>query len=281
MAIRPRKQFGQHWLKSEKALAQIIIASELKKTDRILEIGPGLGVLTEKILPYVDKLLAVEIDRDLCKKLVFKYGKVDNFLLIEGDFLELNLPDILTNFPAFQNYNKVVANIPYNITGPIIEKLLGTISNPSQKPLESIILLVQKEVGYRLVANPNNKTYGALSVKVQYLADCEICCDVLAKEFYPRPKVDSVVIKITPKNIDNPANNPKFLDSLIKLGFASRRKMLKNNLKSIIEPEKLTNLLSELNINDNARAENLSVREWINLSNLLILTRGLSPLPNH
>lgn len=267
--MRPRKQFGQHWLKSDNALKEIIIASQLQKSDRVLEIGPGLGALTERIFPYVDKLLAVEIDRDLCKKLVLKYGKIDNFLLIEGDFLKINLPEILKNFPAFQNYNKVVANIPYNITGPIIEKLLGRISNPVSKPLESIILLVQKEVGYRLVASPNNKVYGALSVKVQYLADCEICCDVLAKEFYPRPKVDSVVVKITPKNIENPAHYPKFLDSVIKLGFTSRRKMLKNNLKSIIEPEKLTNLLLELNINDNARAENLSVREWINLSNHL------------
>jgi 16S rRNA (adenine1518-N6/adenine1519-N6)-dimethyltransferase len=269
MAIRPRKQFGQHWLKSENALNQIIIAADLKKSDRVLEIGPGLGVLTERIFPYVDKLLAVEIDRDLCKKLVFQYGKIDNFLLIEGDFLEINVPEMLTNFPAFQNYNKVVANIPYNITGPIIGKLLGTISNPAENPLESIVLLVQKEVGYRLVASPNNKIYGALSVKVQYLADCEIFCDVLAKEFYPRPKVDSVVVKITPRKIENPAENPKFLDNLIRLGFTSRRKMLKNNLKSIIEPEKLTDLLAQLNINDQARAENLSVSEWIELSNLL------------
>jgi 16S rRNA (adenine1518-N6/adenine1519-N6)-dimethyltransferase len=269
MAIRPRKQFGQHWLKNENALNQIIIAAQLKKSDKVLEIGPGLGVLTERIFPYVDKLLAVEIDRDLCKKLVLKYGKIDNFLLMEGDFLDINLSEMLANFPTFQNYNKVVANIPYNITGPIIEKLLGTISHPAENFLESIVLLVQKEVGYRLVASPNNKVYGALSVKVQYLADCEICYDVLAKEFYPRPKVDSVVVKIIPRKIDNPANNPNFLDSLIKLGFASRRKMLKNNLKSIIEPEKLSDLLVKLHINDQARAENLSVREWIDLSNLL------------
>ena len=269
MAIRPRKQFGQHWLKSENALNQIIIAGELKKTDRILEIGPGLGVLTERIYPYVDKLLAVEIDRDLCKKLVFKYGKIDNFLLIEGDFLQLNLTDILTNFPAFQNHNKVIANIPYNITGPIIKKLLGTISNPVEKPLESIVLLVQKEVGYRLVANPNNKVYGALSVKVQYLADCELVCDVPARDFYPRPKVDSVVVKITPKILKEKADNPKFLDALIKVGFSSRRKMLKNNLKSIIDQDKLTDILTKLNINDQARAENLSLSQWIDLSNNL------------
>lgn len=269
MSFRPRKQFGQHWLKNQKVLDQIIISAQLNNLDRVLEIGPGLGVLTERIFPYVEKLLAVEIDRDLCKKLVVKYGKIDNFLLLEGDFLELNLPEMLQSFPNFNNYNKVVANIPYNITGPIIEKLLGRISKPAEKPLESIVLLVQKEVGDRLVAIPNNKVYGALTVKVQYLADCEIVCDVPARDFYPRPKVDSVVVKITPRNVENPAHNPKFLDSLIKQGFASRRKMLKNNLKPVIEPEKLTEILTELNINDQARAENLSLREWINLSNHL------------
>lgn len=271
MNFRPRKQFGQHWLKNQKVLDQIINSAQLSKLDRVLEIGPGLGVLTERIFPYVDTLLSVEIDRDLCKKLVNKYGKIDNFLLLEGDFLELNLPEILQNFPKFNNYNKVVANIPYNITGPIIEKLLGRISKPAEKPLDSIVLLVQKEVGDRLVAVPNNKVYGALTVKVQYLADCEQVCDVPAKDFYPRPKVDSVVVKITPRNLDNPAHNPKFLDSLIKLGFASRRKMLKNNLKSIISPEKLTEVLTKLNINDQARAENLSLEDWIQLSNNLEL----------
>lgn len=269
MSFRPRKQFGQHWLKNQQVLDQIIISAQLNKLDRVLEIGPGLGVLTERIFPYVEKLLAVEIDRDLCKKLVAKYGKIDNFLLLEGDFLELNLPEMLQSFPNFNNFNKVVANIPYNITGPIIEKLLGRISKPAERPLESIVLLVQKEVGDRLVAIPNNKVYGALTVKVQYLADCEIVCDVPARDFYPRPKVDSVVVKITPRNVENPAHNPKFLDSLIKQGFASRRKMLKNNLKPVIEPEKLTEILTELNINDQARAENLSLREWINLSNHL------------
>jgi 16S rRNA (adenine1518-N6/adenine1519-N6)-dimethyltransferase len=273
MPIRPRKKFGQHWLKNNNVLEKIIATAEITKQDRILEIGPGKGVLTEKIFPYADKLLSVEIDRNLCKYVVNKYGDVENFLLLEGDFLDLDLPKILENFPQFADYNKVVANIPYNITGPIIEKLLGTISKPAAKQLDAIVLLIQKEVGERLVAQPNNKVYGALTVKVQYLADCEIVCDVPAKDFYPRPKVDSVVVKITPKDISEPADNPKFLDTLIKLGFSSRRKMLKNNLKSIIAPEKLTELLSQLNLNSQVRAENLSVREWINLSNSLKRTR--------
>lgn len=269
MAIRPRKQFGQHWLKSETALNNIIAAAQLQRGDRILEIGPGLGVLTDRLLPYVERLLAVEIDRDLCKKLVKKYGDIDNFLLLEGDFLELDLAQILSNFPQFNNYNKVVANIPYNITAPILEKLLGTISSPASNPLESIVLLVQKEVGDRLVAKPNNKTYGALSVRVQYLADCEIICDVPAKDFYPRPKVDSVVIKITPRAPLKSVQNSKFLETIIKLGFSSRRKMLKNNLKSLIDDENLSEILTELNLNSKARAENLGLYDWIALSDKL------------
>jgi len=269
MAIRPRKQFGQHWLKSETALDNIIGAAQLQKSDRILEIGPGLGVLTDRLLPYVERLLAVEIDRNLCKKLVHKYGDIDNFLLLEGDFLDLDLEQILNNFPQFKNFNKVVANIPYNITGPILEKLLGTISSPAPNPLESIVLLIQKEVGDRIVAEPNNKTYGALSVRVQYLADCEIIYDVPAKDFYPRPKVDSVVIKITPRPPIKSVQNPKFLETIIKLGFSSRRKMLKNNLKSLIDGEKLSELLTELDLNNKARAENLGLYDWITLSDQL------------
>ena len=270
MAIRPRKKFGQHWLRNKKVLDRIILAAQISDSDRILEIGPGKGVLTEKLFAYAEKLLSVEIDRDLCKYLVNKYGDVDNFLLLEGDFLSLEIGDILKDtLPEFADYNKVVANIPYNITGPIIEKLIGTISQPASRQLDSIVLLIQKEVGERLIAVPNNKIYGALTVKVQYLADCEIVCDVPAKDFYPRPQVDSVVVKLTPKQIENPADNPKFLDTVIKLGFSSRRKMLRNNLKSIISTEQLNKILDNLNINDKARAENLSVREWIDLSNSL------------
>ncbi|MBF2057703.1 MAG: 16S rRNA (adenine(1518)-N(6)/adenine(1519)-N(6))-dimethyltransferase RsmA [Cyanobacterium sp. T60_A2020_053] len=272
MAIRAKKQFGQHWLKSETALSNIIQSADLttmKGADTVLEIGPGTGVLTSRLLPYVKNLLAIEIDRDLCKKLVQKYKNVDNFLLLEGDFLGLDLDSTLVNFPQFRNFNKVVANIPYNITGPIIEKLLGTISNPAPSTLDSIVLLVQKEVGERLVAQPNNKVYGALTVRVQYLAECEIVCDVSAEDFSPRPKVDSVVVKITPRSISKPTQKPKFLETIIRLGFASRRKMLKNNLKSLIEIETLSKVLQDLNINDQARAENLALEDWINLSDEL------------
>lgn len=272
MKNKPRKRFAQHWLKSKLALNKIIEAAELKNTDHILEIGPGTGILTERLLTDARKLLAIEIDRNLCKQLIQKFGKEDNFLLLEGDFLELNIDEILTPFPDFKNYNKVVANIPYNITGPILQRLLGTISKPNPHPLDLIVLLVQKEIGDRLVATPkskDSKAFGALSVRVQYLADCEIVYHVPAKSFYPPPKVDSVVIRLSPKKIENPANNPQLLETLIKLGFANRRKMLKNNLKSIIEEEKLTQLLTKLNLNPQIRAEKISLEQWITLSNLL------------
>ena len=266
-SFRPRKQFGQHWLKDETVLEQIVLTAELKKSDRVLEIGPGTGVLTEKLLSAVSALVAVEIDRDLCKKLVHKYGDCENFLLAQDDFLKLNLDSLLLNFPKFQHPNKVVANIPYNITGPIIAKLLGKIATPAPQQYESIVLLVQKEVGERLVAVPGTKAFGALSIRVQYLANCELICDVPAKAFYPRPKVDSVVIKLSPRTISNPANNPRQLETLIKLGFANRRKMLRNNFKSIISIPDLSQLLEKIGLNPQCRAEDLTLENWILLSN--------------
>jgi 16S rRNA (adenine1518-N6/adenine1519-N6)-dimethyltransferase len=267
--FRPRKQFGQHWLRDEGVLDRIIIAGELAESDRVLEIGPGTGSLSSRLLSIVTALVAVEIDRDLCKKLVYKYGEQDNFLLIQNDFLQSDLAPFLKDFPRFQNPNKVVANIPYNITGPILTKLLGKIATPASQQYESIVLLVQKEVGDRLVAIPGSKAYGALSIRVQYLASCELICDVPARSFYPQPKVDSVVIRLRPRTLEHPASNPRQLETLIKLGFASRRKMLRNNLQSLIKIADLTLILEQLNFNPQCRAEDLSLEEWILLSNVL------------
>jgi len=264
---KARKQFGQHWLRSEKALNKIVSSAELTKNDRVLEIGAGTGILTRQLLSQSESVVAVEIDRDLCPILVQKFGKSENFLLLQGDFLSLDIAQLLEPFPAFQNPRKVVANIPYNITGPILEKLLGTIAAPNPNPFDAIVLLLQKEVALRICANSNSSHYGALSIRVQYLADAELVCDVAAKAFSPPPKVDSAVIRLRPRAIEHPAKAPKRLETLIKLGFSSRRKMLRNNLKSAIELESLNVLLQSLDINPQARAEDLSVRQWIDLSN--------------
>ncbi|AHJ29969.1 16S rRNA (adenine(1518)-N(6)/adenine(1519)-N(6))-dimethyltransferase RsmA [Nodularia spumigena CS-584] len=268
--IKPRKSFAQHWLKSEKALDAIIKAAECHQSDdRVLEIGPGTGILTRRLLPLVRSLVAVEIDFDLCKQLAKQLGKKENFLLLQGDFLTLDLPSHLAPFPNFQQPNKVVANIPYNITGPIIEKLLGTIANPNPEPFDSIVLLVQKEVADRLYAHPGSRTFGALSVRVQYLADCEFICTVPAGAFYPPPKVDSAVVRLRPRTIETPALNPRKFENLVKLGFSAKRKMLRNNLQSVVERDRLTHLLEQLEINPQVRAEDLSVQQWVRLANQL------------
>lgn len=265
--VQPRKQFAQHWLKSEKALNAIVKAANCQEDDRILEIGPGTGILTKRLLPLVHSLVAVEIDRDLCKLLVKQLGERENFLLLQGDFLTLDVASQLTAFPKFQQQNKVVANIPYNITGPIIEKLLGTIANPNPQPYDSIVLLIQKEVAERLYAKPGSRTFGALSVRVQYLADCELICTVPAGAFYPPPKVDSAVVRLVPRQREITANDPKKLENLVKLGFGAKRKMLRNNLQSVIDRDRLTQLLEQLNINPQSRAEDLSVAQWVSLVN--------------
>jgi 16S rRNA (adenine1518-N6/adenine1519-N6)-dimethyltransferase len=268
---QPRKRFAQHWLNSDKILNQIVQASQLTPDDRVLEIGPGTGILTRQLLPWVRSVVSVEIDRDLCRNLVKKLGHIENFVLLEGDFLNLDLPKIVSPFSdIFHEQNKVVANIPYNITGPILEKLLGTISAPNLQPYESIVLLIQKEVADRLCAQPDSKVFGALSVRVQYLADCELICPVPAKAFYPPPKVESAVVRLSPRAIETPAKDPKFLDRIVRQGFSSKRKMLRNNLKDIIDGDRLSEILEKLEIDPQIRAENLSVANWILLSDRLL-----------
>ena len=271
MSPKARKQFAQHWLRSEQALDSIVAAADLQPSDRILEIGPGTGILTRRLLPAVQAVLAVEIDRDLCKLLVKKLGSIDNFLLLQGDFLTLDVEDQLTAFPKFQKPNKVVANIPYNITGPILEKLLGTIAQPSPEPFDLIVLLVQKEVAQRLYAQAGSRAFGALSVRVQYLAECELICNVPAKAFSPPPKVDSAVVRLRPRLVNPPADDPKQLETLVKVGFSSKRKMLRNNLQSLLERDNLTHLLEQLEVNPQVRAEDLSVDQWVALSNRINL----------
>jgi 16S rRNA (adenine1518-N6/adenine1519-N6)-dimethyltransferase len=269
---QPRKQFAQHWLRSEKALNKIVKSALLSPSDCLLEIGPGTGILTSQLLSVARSVVAVEIDRDLSQNLVKRFGNRDNFLLLEGDILTLDINGQLQGFPNFQNPNKVVANIPYNITGPIVEQLLGTISEPNPHPYQLIVLLVQKEVAQRITANAGSKTFGALSVRVQYLANCEYICDVPAKAFYPAPKVDSAVLRLSPRAIAHPATNPQYLETLLKLGFSSKRKMLRNNLQSVISRDQLTQLLEQLEINPQVRAEDLSVEKWVSLANLMEIT---------
>jgi 16S rRNA (adenine1518-N6/adenine1519-N6)-dimethyltransferase len=264
----PRKQFGQHWLRSEKALQSIIRAAELQDGDRILEIGPGMGALTQMLLQTPASVVAVEIDRDLCPKLVAKFGYHEQFLLLEGDILSLNRKTLIR--PEIYP-NKVVANIPYNITGPILDRVLGTVENPTQPAFDSIVLLLQKEVAQRITAKPGSRTFGSLSVHCQYLADCDWVADVVAKAFFPPPKVDSAIIRLRPRPYPDPVEQPQWFSKLVRMGFQTRRKMLRNNLQAIVDRDRLSAILEKLEANPQARAEELSVSQWVALS------RALSP----
>ncbi len=264
---RPRKRFGQHWLRDPQILNQILAAAELSRTDRILEIGPGQGVLTKGLVPFTQSVVAVEVDRDLVRQLQQQFQATERFYLIEGDFLDVDLTAALADHPNFQSPNKVVANIPYYITGPILEKLLGRIRQPNPHPYESIVLLLQKEVADRLYAHPGTKAFNGLSVRVQYLADCELICPVPAKAFKPAPKVESAVVRLRPRRFPQQASNPKLLDTLVKQGFAQKRKMLRNNLKSLVDRDQLTTIFAAMDINPQVRAEQLGVETWVSLCN--------------
>ena len=265
--VKARKRFGQHWLRDEQILHRILEAGELQKPDRVLEVGPGTGRLTRWLVSLVGGVVAVEIDRDRCRQLQSDFETEETFLLVQGDFLDLDLDAKLAPHPFFQYPNKVVANIPYYITGPILERLLGTLRRPNPRPYESIVLLLQKDVADRLYARPGTRTFGALSVRAQFLADCELICPVPAKAFKPPPKVESAVVRLRPRPFPIPVRSPALLDQLVKLGFAQKRKMLRNNLKSLIDRAVLTEVLTELHINPEARAEALSVPTWVTLSN--------------
>ncbi len=277
---KARKRFGQHWLKSDRILNQIISAGELVDGDRVLEIGPGQGVLTQRMLATAAKVLAVEIDRDLCLELsdrFIAFMASGQFRLIESDFLKLNFDQALIDF-ELERPNKVMANIPYYITAPILEKLLGTVRSPNPNPFDNIVLLVQKEISDRLCAIPGTKANGALTIRAQYLADCEEICLVPPGAFSPPPKVESAVIRLSPRPCPTPAKDPAKLAQLVKLGFSQKRKMLRNNLQSVVDKDALTSILENLSINPQIRAEGLGVSEWVALSDAVPCSPS-SPTP--
>ncbi|MEO1392057.1 MAG: 16S rRNA (adenine(1518)-N(6)/adenine(1519)-N(6))-dimethyltransferase RsmA [Cyanobacteria bacterium J06634_5] len=265
---RARKRFGQHWLRDDRILNQIILAGELTERDHVLEIGPGQGALTQRLFNAKPKVLAIEIDRDLCLQLseqFIAYMASGQFRLIESDFLKLNFDQALIDFELARP-NKVIANIPYYITAPILEKLLGTMAQPNPAPFENIVLLVQKEISDRLCAEPGTRANGALTIRAQYLAECEEVCPVPPSAFKPPPKVDSSVIRLRPRPFPTPAKNPARLSQLVKVGFSQKRKMLRNNLQSILDRDALTAILEDLSINPQIRAEGLGVADWVALS---------------
>lgn len=253
-----KKKYGQNFLDDIELLEKIKEVCSIKNTDYVIEIGPGLGYLTSMLLENSKKLIAFEIDNDLIPKLNNKFSNYSNFELINTDFMDYDLSQIL-------NYNKfrVIANIPYYITSPIINKLIDF-----REQVEDIYLMVQKEVGERLIFSKTNSDRGIFTYILQFYAEVEYLFTVNKEMFDPIPKVDSAFIRIKPykdKKYEKLINEKTYI-KYIKASFTNKRKSLVNNLKLIgVGKEKLENILLEMGKTIKVRAEELTIEEYIEL----------------
>ena len=250
-----KKRFGQHFLNDAHIIDLLISHIHPQRDDQMLEIGPGLGALTKPILPLLDHLQVIEIDRDVINHLTFIGG--DKLTIHNVDALRVDLTEITdASLPL-----RVIGNLPYNISTPLIFHLLET--TPQIKDMH---FMLQKEVVDRIAASPNGKNYGRLTVMVQYRCDAEYLFFVGPESFSPPPKVDSAVIKLTPwKEKPFIADNEKLFAQVVTQAFSQRRKTLRNTLKKMIDASELI----ALDIDPTARAETLSVEQFVNISNRL------------
>lgn len=285
-----KKRFGQNFLIDSRVLDKIISGAQIGKEDTVLEIGPGIGTLTQALCEAAGNVIAVEIDRDLIPILENTLQAYDNVRIINEDILKLDLQtlvphkssDVLSGTAPIDNANpmprfsgdqsslKVVANLPYYITTPIIMGLFE-----SGAPIKSITVMVQKEVADRMQAAPGGKDYGALSLAVQYYAKAEIIANVPPNCFIPRPNVSSAVINLV--RHETPPVTPQdedFMFRIIKAAFSQRRKTLVNTLRNTPElslsKNALTAVLSELHLEETVRGERLSLSEFAALSDKLL-----------
>ncbi len=256
-----RKGYGQNFLYDSTYLDNIVDYADLNEDDTVLEIGPGLGVLTSRMAVKAKKVIAVEIDSDIVPVLSEILSEYQNVTIINEDVLKTDINKLLKDEKSV----KVVANLPYYITTPIIMKLLTELKN-----LERIVIMVQKEVAERLTAHPGNKEYGAITVAVNYYSDSEYLFTVPSGAFVPSPKVDSAVVKLTfPKNIPVVAEDEKMFFEVVKGAFSQRRKTLLNSLSSYfssLPKEKIRETLISCGIKENARGETLDIDDFIKLS---------------
>ena len=275
---RPKKQLGQNFLVNPEALEIILEAAELTETDTVIEIGAGLGCLTDALARRAKRVIAVEVDELLYKALASQFLTDSRVQLLNADVLKLELdsllrPDTKTASTTF----KVIANLPYSITTPILWKLLD---HPKQ--IHSCVLMMQKEVGERIVAEPGGKDYGALTIGVAYRTDATLIATLSPENFYPAPKVDSALLKLTMR--ENPkvkVENEEFFFKVVRTAFRTRRKMLKNTLvRSRLAPaQALAAAFEELGIAPERRAETLDITEFAALANFLFFNSNETVSP--
>ena len=265
--IKANKNLGQNFLINSEVVENIVNSSEITKEDMVIEIGPGLGTLTKYLLDKAGKVLCVELDSKMIKILQDRFSIYDNFEVINADVLKLNLNDIISeNKKQGKIKNvKVVANLPYYITTPIIMKLLE-----EKLDIKSITVMIQKEVADRLIETPGGKNTGAITYTVYYYCDSEKIMEVPNSSFIPEPEVTSEVIKMNLRS--KPVveiDNPKVMFMIIKSAFMQRRKTLLNaltNTKVFLNKEEGLEILNKLNLNENVRAEELSIQDFANIA---------------
>ena len=257
--IKMSKKLGQNFLIKRGIVDEIVHAAELTVGEPVLEVGPGIGTLTQGLAQSGADVTAIELDRRLLEVLDTTLASYDNVRIIHGDVLKLDVPMIMNHKPF-----KVVANLPYYITTPIIMSLLE-----SKLPIERLVVMVQKEVALRMVAKPGTKDYGALSVAVQYYTEPDIVLDVPPKSFLPAPAVTSSVIRCILR--DKPpvdVIDEKLFFRVVKAGFAQRRKTFANTMRTTgLSKEQIDDILVKANIDGQRRGETFSLQEFADVAN--------------
>ncbi|MFM8455017.1 MAG: 16S rRNA (adenine(1518)-N(6)/adenine(1519)-N(6))-dimethyltransferase RsmA [Gammaproteobacteria bacterium] len=263
---RAKKRFGQNFLEDRGFIQDIVRACDLDFKTAVLEIGPGLGALSDQIIPKIGSYTALEIDRDLHVKLQKKWVSNSKINILLQDALEVDWPVLIQNILNSHDLEqkiqkiKIIGNLPYNIATVLIFNLL-----PHLIPVESCVFMLQKEVVDRMVAFPNSKDYGRLSIVLQYCCEVRQLFDVPPEAFYPAPKVMSSVVEIRPypnlRHPDYPIVDPEKLGDLVKIAFSMRRKTIANNFKPYLNLSDFENL----NLDPKLRAENLSILDFIKI----------------
>ena len=270
--IHTKKGFGQNFLTDLNVLKNIVSAAEITRDDNVIEIGPGIGALTEQLAQAAGEVLALEIDQELIHVLAEVLAPYDNVTVLNQDVLQANLPELIKQqFTDPSRPIKVVANLPYYITSPILMNLLAA-------PVDwaAICVMMQKEVAQRLTAQPGTKQYGALTLAIEYQMTAEIAFNVSRRVFVPAPNVDSAIVVLRPRTTPLPVQpfNKQKLFGFIRGCFAHRRKSLWNNLQATVgkQPavkEKMQAILTTLAISPQTRPERLTLEQFIELANAL------------
>ena len=254
---KARKRFGQNFLIDHGIIRDIVRAIHPQKNDLIVEIGPGKGAITQLLADSCDNISVIELDRDLIPWLNVKFEKHPNFQLFQADALQFDFAQLVKDTESL----RIVGNLPYNISTPLIFHLL-TYSNQVQ----DMHFMLQKEVVKRMAAQAGESAYGRLGIMVQYYCAVENLFEVPPTAFDPAPKVDSAIVRLVPyKELPYPATNFKTLERLVNVAFQQRRKTLRNALKQLLDPV----IIEQLPIDTSARAEEITLAEFVATSNLL------------